>query len=100
MTLVDELVGRLDDCNCSVSVRGVGRALAWTADDRGILPLLALVEDRELPASTRANAVEALGRIADRSNVAWDVRISRGLNYLDAPTSLTDPSGFGILDTF
>ena len=48
----------------------------------------------------RANAVEALGRIADRSNVAWDVRISRGLNYLDAPTSLTDPSGFGILDTF
>lgn len=99
-TLLDELVDRLDDCDCAVSTRGVGRALAWAADERGIAPLLAIARDSEKPALTRANAVEALGRIADRSNVAWDVRISRGLNYLDAPTSLTDPTGYGILDTF
>lgn len=99
-TLVDELVERLKLCDCQVSTLGVCRGLAWSGDHRALEPLLALLADGDLTAGTRANAVEALGRIADRSNVPWDVRISAGLNYLDAPTSLTDASGFGILDTF
>ncbi len=98
--LVADLVGRLDDCDCAVSTRGVSRGLAWAGDHRAVLPLIGMLEDEELPSGTRANAIEALGRIADRSTIPWDVRISAGLDYLDAPTTLTDPSGFGILDTF
>jgi len=98
--LVEDLVQRLDHCSCPTSTLGVCRGLAWAGDHRAVVPLLALLEDEALSPGTRANAVEALGRVADRSVIPWDVRISAGLNYLDAPTSLTDPSGFGILDTW
>ena len=76
------------------------RGLAWAGDQRAVTPLLRMVADEGLSSGTRANAIEALGRVADRSPVPWDVRISAGLNYLDAPASLTDPTGYGILDTF
>lgn len=98
--LVGDLVERLDDCGCATSTRGVCRGLAWAGDQRAVTPLLQMVGDEDLSSGTRANAIEALGRVADRSAVPWDVRISAGLNYLDAPASLTDPTGYGILDTF
>lgn len=98
--LVGELVARLAECESEPSARGVCRGLSWSADHRALEALLAVMTDAERSAGIRAHAAEAIGRIADRSPIPWDVRISAGLNYLDAPTTLTDPSGFGILDTF
>ncbi len=99
-SVVQELIERLDDCDCEVSTRGITRALAWTRDGRAVEPLLDLLRDGQKPAAARAHAAAALGRIADRREMAWDVRIAAGLNYLDAPPTLTDPGGYGILDTY
>jgi len=97
--LVTDLLQRLEEqCDCWTSYYGVSRALAWTGDARAIPPMLAVVRDDSNNALHRAVVIEGLGWIGDRSKLPWDSRISVGLNYTEATETLTDPTGFGILD--
>jgi len=97
--LIPELLERLDECDCWTSSWGVTRALAWTADHRALEPLLEFLADDGRTAGERGLAADALGWICDKERVVWDSRISFGLNYTAATETLTNPLGFGILDT-
>jgi HEAT repeat protein len=96
--LVADLVVRLTDCHCWASVYGAARALAWTGDGRAVAPLLGILNDVERRDSDRRVAAQALGWIADKDLLGWHARLSSGVNYVEAPATLTDPTGFGVLD--
>ena len=56
--------------------------------------------DEDQQPLARARAVEALGMVADKELLPWSSKLSRNLNYLANPTTLTSPEGWGILDAF
>ncbi|MCP3915195.1 MAG: HEAT repeat domain-containing protein [bacterium] len=98
--LVPDLVDRLENgCDCWASMSGVCRALAWAGDARAVPPLLNVLKDEQETGLNRSLVISSLGRIADRSKLPWHSRISVGINYTAAPPTLTDPTGFGVLDT-
>lgn len=97
-SLVDELLERLDECDCPDALAGVTRALGWTGDLRALEPLLAAARDATRPAVQRGLAIEALGWIADDERLPRDTGLEVGLNYAAAPPTLSDPSGLGILE--
>ena len=97
--LVNELIDQLGDDPSGSEALGLTRALAWTGDGRALPALLAYMSSEERVDAERSLAIEAMGWIADKERVIWDARISRGLNYIAAPQTLTDPWGLGILDT-
>ncbi|TDJ67745.1 MAG: hypothetical protein E2O39_14295 [Planctomycetota bacterium] len=98
-TLVPDLLERMQACDCWGSTAGVTRALAWTGDHRAVRPLLGMLRDERRSDRERSLVIEALGRIADKESVPFDARISAGLNYTEAPPTLTHPGGYGILDS-
>jgi HEAT repeat protein len=98
--IVPLLLGELEKCQCLQSQRGVTTALGLVGDARAVEPLLALLEDEGQQKRSRAYAAQALGMLADKEMLPWSSKISRNLNYLANPTTLTSPEGWGILDVF
>jgi hypothetical protein len=96
--LIGELIGRLDECDCTTTTYGVTRALAWTGDHRAVDPLLAIVTDPGRTSISRSFALDALGWIADEERLPRGAVLSVGLNYAAAPPTLVDPSGSGLLN--
>ena len=96
--LVPEALERLKECDCWLSTYGVTRALAWAGDVRAVDPLLEILRDTDRSEAERALAADALGWIADKDILPWDARISVGVNYVAATPTLSDPTGYGILD--
>lgn len=97
-SLVSELLSRLDDADCGVSTQGVTRALGRVGDRRALAPLLAILHDEDISNDRKAYVVEALGFLADKDSDPWAMDLAPGLNYVDAPPTLTHAAGFGILD--
>ena len=97
-SLVTELIARLDEADCGVSTQGVTRALGRIGDRRAMSPLLAMLHDEDLSRDRKALAIEALGLLADKDPTPWAADLAPGLNYVDAPATLTHPGGSGVLD--
>lgn len=96
--LVPDLLASLSKAKAWYEVTGIVRSLAWTSDSRAVDPLLALLADEGRSAYARAAVVRALGRMADESPLPADMSLARGLNLTAAPSVVTDPTGFGVLD--
>lgn len=95
-----DLVATLASCDCQRTVLSAARGLAWTGDAAAVPELRAILRDADRPASVRAAATLALGWLADDELVPFDAVYSVGANYADAPSTLTDPLGHGLLDLF
>jgi HEAT repeat protein len=97
-TLVPDLIEKLGECDCGFSASGVTQALSWTRDPRAVAPLLKMARDKQRSNSERAAAVIALGRLADDDPLPIARKLAHGVNYPAAPATLTDPTGYGVLD--
>ena len=72
------------------------RSRRQSSDARAVRPLLAVATDAERRSVDRAVTIESLGWIADKERLGWHNRLSGGVNYLEAPETLTGNQG--ILD--
>jgi len=96
--LVGEMLARSEACDCATSLAGAAGALARSEDGRAIAPLSAFALDPERPLPSRVLAVRALAWIGQRDELPWETRVVSGLDYVDAPSTLTDPGGYGMID--
>ena len=77
----------------------------WQLRHDGVCPpcqriwtLSAFALDPERPLPSRVLAVRALAWIGQREELPWETRVVSGLDYVDAPSTLTDPGGYGMVD--
>lgn len=96
--LVPELLQQLEECDCWASTRGSARGLARVGDTRALAPLMRIARDTERGDRQRAEAVHAMGWIASGDTAPWSDPLVTALDPLGAPDTLTDPTGFGVLD--
>lgn len=96
--LVPELVEQLTECSCWNSLRGSAQALARVGDVSAIGPLLQVVQDPDRDDRQRREAVQAIGWIASGESQPWSTPLTVALDPLGAPDTLTEPTGFGVLD--
>jgi len=96
--LVDELLGLEEECDCDVSRATIASALGYVGNKRAIEPLIAMLTDEEAHSRLVAMAADSLGRLADKEPRPFSLRLGGDLNYHEAPASLTDAWGWGILD--
>ncbi len=96
--LVPELVEQLTECTCWNSLRGSAQALARVGDTSAIGPLLQIARDPARDDRQRREAVRAIGWIASGESAPWSTPLTVALDAVDAPDTLTDPTGFGVLD--
>jgi HEAT repeat protein len=103
LTLLDdkETVPRLNALLNAEGSQGrlgaVASALGLVGDGRAVEPLLALLQRESEPESTRALALQALGRVCESSLLPWEVPLSVDAHYMAATRTLTDGES-GILD--
>ena len=97
-SLVPDLLTMLPAADNWQSLTGVVKSMGWTRDARVILPLLEVLADEGRTAFARAAVIESLGALSDESPFPISRELSVGINYTIAPASLTDQSGFGVLD--
>lgn len=95
-SVVDELLGMLQSCDCLLSTAGITQALARTRHPQAMAPLLKLLADRETSDAHRALAAVALGNLAEKDARPWSLRLSQDLNYRAAVATLTE-ADYGIL---
>ncbi len=82
------------------------QALAWCRDTTAVGPLLQVVNARRVGGSrvddtTRAFAIAALGALAAKKPIQWNVPFAESIPWPAAPATLTDPErGGGVLDLF
>jgi hypothetical protein len=96
--LVPELVTMLGDAKTMSSQAAIASALGFIGDSRSIEPLVAMLKKKELTDTARGFAAVALGIVADKESLPWNAKISTNINYRANTSSLTDPTGTGILD--
>ncbi len=93
-----DLIQMLESSSSLSAQASVAAALGAIGDARSIDPLIAMLGDETITARARGFAAVALGIVADEEPIPWNARISAGINYRANTTTLTDPSGAGILD--
>lgn len=96
--LIPELLEQLDECDCYNSTRGSARALARVGDSRALGALLKLARDTQRGERARAEAVMALGWIASGDDSPRSTPLVVALDLVEPPDTLTEPTGFGVLD--
>jgi hypothetical protein len=96
--LVPALVGAMQETESS-SMRSVyAWTLAHVGDARAVDPLIALLEDEDVPELTRGIAALGLGITCERTPLPWNTELARDANYPAAPSSYYDPNGGGVLN--
>lgn len=77
----------------------IAAAMGWVKDPRPLRELCERLGDPEQNDLSRAWTAVAVGRICDPSDLPWNARLSVGINYDVALTTLVDPDArTGILD--
>ncbi len=74
------------------------RTLGRIGDARTIEPLIQMASDPGFTDGARAFALTALGGVADKADLPWNDKLSRNVNYLANPATLTHESARGVLD--
>jgi len=97
-TAVELLTTKLERASSLAAQAAIAQALGRIGDSRAFDPLLAMLVDRQLTDRARAFAAVALGLIAERDELPWGAVLSVGCNYVAAPPTLFDHTGFGILN--
>lgn len=95
--LVPELCGMLASAGTLSTRAAIASALGLIGDRRSIDPLVRMLEDTEAAPAARAFAAVALGLVADKELLRWNVKIAADLDYRAAVSTLTDGST-GVLD--
>lgn len=98
---VETLVQRLERSTERLEQVAAANALGAIGDARTVEPLLALLGDASKPATTRAYAAVALGRVCDKERLPWSTKLALDVVWWEAPSTLFDPiSREGVLDLF
>jgi len=92
------LADMLDDAEGLATYAAISWALGTIGDRRAVDPLVEMLENDELPERVRGFAAVGLGILADEEPLPWNTGIGFGLDYLDAPPTLSDVAGTGILN--
>jgi HEAT repeat protein len=90
---VPTLLELLADARSAQSQAAAAGALASCGDLRAVTALTELLARRSNADLARAAAAAALGQIADRDPLPWRARITPGLLWSAAPSSLVAPPG-------
>ena len=96
--IMKRLADMLADAKGLATQAAVSSALAMIGDRRAIDPLVEMLENDELTEIARGFAAVALGIVADKELLPWNTRIAFGIDYLDAPPTLTRMEGTGVLN--
>jgi len=96
--LAAELLDMLTEARGYYSQAAICAALGTIGDRRSIGPLIAMLENEDLPGSTRGFAASALGIIASQEPLPWTSKLAADLNYRAATYTLVDLNGCGILN--
>lgn len=96
--VAEELVGMLARAGSLAARASVATAIGFVGDARSIDALVAMLSDREVTGGARGFAAVALGLVADKEPLPWNVKISVGINYRAGVETLTSPAGTGVLD--
>lgn len=97
--VVPELVQSLRTQTSLATQSALASALGFIGDQRAVEPLLAILEDDQVPALAHAFAAVAIGWLCDDDLLPWNARIAQDVIYGAATPTLTDPaSGTGVLD--
>jgi HEAT repeat protein len=95
----EEMVRLLGLVSGRTAQAALADALGRIGDVRTIAPLIALLQDVERTDRARSCAASALGTIADKMDVPWNARLSRGIDCWDPPSLLSSPGSWsGLLD--
>jgi hypothetical protein len=94
-SVVQELVKTLDETEDPLRKATFLAALGAAGDVEAVAPLLAALEDTELPDTVRAVAAHALGELCDTAPRVWAVPISTDLHPALLTSTLVSYSGTG-----
>ena len=97
-TLVDTLVGMLQEARGLATQAALSSALGFIGDTHSVEPLVAMLKDDSITASARGFAAVSLGIVASKEDLPWNTKLSRDINYRANTTTLTGDNGTGILD--
>jgi hypothetical protein len=96
--LIDILLSRLRDTRSLAARSSIAQALARIGDARTVDPLLQMLEDPEISGGARSYAAIALGLVADRDALPWNMIYSVNTNYLASTPTLFGAQSLGILN--
>jgi len=96
--VVPDLVAMLENARSLSASAALASALGIIGDARSVDPLVRMLADRELTGGARGFAAVALGIVADKESLPWNVKLSVGTNYRANVETLTNAAGTGILD--
>jgi HEAT repeat protein len=97
-TLVERLVGLMQDTESSAVKGAVASVLGFVGDASAIEPLVAMLADRRLVDRARAYAAVALGHVGDRDEIPWTAIVATNVNYHARVDVLLSGSSTGLLD--
>jgi len=98
--LETQLIDALRASQSQSTQAALARALGQICDTRAFEPLLAMARDQGMPGNTRAFAAIALGMLAERHDLPWQVPLARDRNYVAATPTLLGGDGQGVLEIF
>lgn len=93
----DQLMGLLEDSESAAVLAAVACAIGRIGDRRAIDRLVALTADKELTKLSRAFVAAALGGVADKDTLPWNVPLSVDVNYATGIDTMTNGMT-GVLD--
>jgi HEAT repeat protein len=96
-TANDRLLAMLEKSESVAVLSALANAIGQIGDRRAIDPLIAMSKDKELTKLSRAFVAAALGGVADRSTVPWNLPLSRDCNF-GAPVDTLSNGATGVLD--
>jgi len=96
--LASELTTMLAEAKSLSSQAAVAQALGWIGDRTALEPLLAMALESDLVDGARTFAVVSLGIVGDKDPRPWNAQLATDVNYAALTSTLSDPSGRGILD--
>lgn len=96
-TILPELIEALKKARTLPTQSALTFAIGRVGDSRAVAPLIDLLEDDDLPETTRAFGAAALGVVGDDLMLPWNSKFAVDLHYGLPPSTLTDGVR-GILD--
>ena len=94
---IDQLLGLLEESESVAVLSAVAGAIARIGDRRAIDRLVALAADYELTKLGRAFVAAALGGVADKDSLPWNVPLSVDVNYATGIDTMSN-GATGVLD--
>ncbi|MEC8252501.1 MAG: HEAT repeat domain-containing protein [Planctomycetota bacterium] len=93
----DQLMRLLEESESQAVLAAVASAIGRIGDRRAIDRLVALTADKELTKISRAFVAAALGGVADKDTLPWNVPLSVDVNYATGIDTMTNGTT-GVLD--